>query len=466
MTHSLHHPFRGKVIIIGFGSIARATLPLLFKHLMIDVSQIIVITPERVSLPYGAGRIYPLALTPGNYRQILTRLVSPGDFILNLSVGVSSHDIIQFAQAHGALYLDTGIEPWGEACRDTGLSPAQRSNYALREQILPLKGAARPTAIVTHGANPGIASHFAKQALLDIAAGSPAAPLHPMRQTDWGELARALGVKTIHISEHDTQTAACTYRMNEFVNTWSVDGFLAEACQPAELGWGTHERCLPGDGESHTEGCQAAIFLNRPGASVLVRSWNPVCGPFHGLMITHGESISLADYFTLTDHSSIVYRPTVHYAYRPCSAALVSLFDTAGRNWETPEHKHILQEEIVSGVDALGVLIGGCAHQSYWYGSLLSITTARQLAPGNNASSLPVAAGIMSGMVWALQNPGRGVVEPEEMDHPRILELVSPYLGQQLGMYTGWNPLTARSGLFKESLDLNDPWQFHNVRVD
>jgi homospermidine synthase len=39
-----------------------------------------------------------------------------------------------------------------------------------------------PTAVITHGANPGLVSHFVKQALLDIASatghfGRPVVPL-------------------------------------------------------------------------------------------------------------------------------------------------------------------------------------------------------------------------------------------------------------------------------------------------
>ena len=51
------------------------------------------------------------------------------------------------------------------------LTPSQRSNYALRESALALARKLRggPTAVLTHGANPGLVSHFVKQALLDIA---------------------------------------------------------------------------------------------------------------------------------------------------------------------------------------------------------------------------------------------------------------------------------------------------------
>jgi homospermidine synthase len=52
----------------------------------------------------------------------------------------------------------------------------------------------------------------------------------------------------IHIAERDTQVSAIPKEPGEFVNTWSIDGFVGEGAQPAELGWGTHERHFPPDG--------------------------------------------------------------------------------------------------------------------------------------------------------------------------------------------------------------------------
>ena len=90
--------------------------------------------------------------------------------------------------------------------------------------------------------------------------------------------AEHLCVKAIHIAERDTQTAGFPKQRGECVNTWSIDGFVGEGCQPAELGWGTHETALPEDGRRHDFGCDAAIYLMRPGASTRVRSWTPLEG--------------------------------------------------------------------------------------------------------------------------------------------------------------------------------------------
>ena len=57
--------------------------------------------------------------------------------------------------------------------------------------------------------------------------------------------AQRLGVKGIHIAERDTQRARDPKPRGMFVNTWSVEGFVSEGLQPAELGWGTHEKALP-----------------------------------------------------------------------------------------------------------------------------------------------------------------------------------------------------------------------------
>ena len=253
--------------------------------------------------------------------------------------------------------------------------------------------------------------------------------------------------------------------MNEFVNTWSVDGFVSEGAQPAELGWGTHEAHFPADGGRHTRGSGCAIYLNRPGASTRVRTWTPEAGPFHGFLITHSEAISLADYYTVVEEGRVVYRPTSHYAYHPCDAAVLSVHELAGRNWHIQDRKRIMLDEIIEGVDELGVLLAGHAKNAYWYGSLLSIGEARRLAPHNSATGLQVTSAALAGMIWAMENPRRGIVEPDELDCARVLAVCKPYLGKIVGKYTDWTPLDQRGELFAEDLDTADPWQFKNVRV-
>lgn len=445
-------------------------LPLILRHIDLDPSRVNIITADERGQAEAQHFGIPfevLPLTRANYRDILVPRLSEGDFLLNLSVDVSSVALMELCAERGAMYLDTCIEPWAGGYTDTSISPSLRSNYAEREDALSLrrKYPAGPTIIPTHGANPGWVSSFVKQALLDIArdTGRSAAP--PKTKADWACLAMELGVKVIHIAERDTQVADPPKRVGEFVNTWSVDGFVGEGSQPAELGWGSHERHFPHDGRRHEFGSAAAIYLLRPGASVRVRSWTPLEGPYHGFLITHGESISIADYLTVKEGDRVIYRPTVHYAYHPCDATVLSVHELAGKNWHAPKAKRVLMQDIAGGTDELGVLLMGHKKGAYWLGSKVTLEQARRLAPYNNATTIQVSAGVMAAMIWAMENPWNHVTEPDDIPFERINELAKPYLGEIAGVYSDWTPLKDRGVLFPEDVDASDPWQFKNFRV-
>ena len=471
-SYPVHVVFPGRLIIVGFGSIGQGILPLILRHVGLQADQITIVTAEdagaQVAQEYGV-RFVKHALTRENHKNVLDPLVGRGDFLLNLSVDVSSIALIRLCWEKGALYLDTCIEPWPGGYTDPAVAPSRRTNYALREEALALRdNKHRPTAVLTHGANPGMVSHFVKQALLNIANDTGTPVEEPNTRGGWAALAHQLGVKVIHVAERDTQIAAGHPKeIGEFVNTWSVDGFVSEGCQPAELGWGSHEKNFPRDGRKHDKefGCGSAIYLMQPGAATRVRTWTPLAGHFHGFLITHSESISIADYLTVKKGEQLVYRPTVHYAYHPCDNAVMSIHELAGRNWRLQDRKRIMREEITSGVDELGVLLAGHKKNAYWYGSQLSIQEARQLAPHNSATSLQVTIAALAGLVWAIENPNSGIVEPDDMDFKRVLEICRPYLGLVVGEYGDWHPLVDRSRMFPEDLDETDPWQFKNVRV-
>lgn len=471
----LHARFDGPIVMIGFGSIGKGTLPLIERHIAFDRSKFVVIAPDdtdRRLLDERQIRFIHRALTRENYRDILTPLLTVGPgrgMIVNLSVDTSSVDLMEFCKDLDAFYIDTVVEPWPGLYTNRERSISERSNYALREGVLDLRRR-RPggiTAVSCCGANPGMVSWMVKQALIDIAGELKLDFVEPQTREDWGRLMQRVGVKGIHIAERDTQRARDPKPRGKFVNTWSVEGFLAEGLQPSELGWGTHEKTLPPGAFRHDFGCDAAIYLTRPGAGTRVRSWTPTAQAQHGFLITHNESISIADYFTLRDGDRVIYRPTCHYAYHPCDDAVLSLHELAGAQWKPQQTWHILSEDdIVDGIDELGVLLYGHAKNAYWYGSQLSIEETRRLAPYQNATGLQVTSAVLAGIVWMLENPERGIVEADEMDFSRCLDLQRPYLGPVIGCYTDWTPLVGRNELFPETLDTSDPWQFSNVLVN
>jgi homospermidine synthase len=461
--------FDGRLLMIGFGCIGQGVLPLLLWHVGIEPRQIRILSASSdgagIAADYGVG-FTQLEVTRRNYSEVLAGRLRPGDFLLNLAINVGSVDLVAWCQGQGVLYLDACIEPWVGGYYDTSISPGLRTNYALREAARSLRGRADVTAVLTHGVNPGLVSHFVKQALLNLAGDLLPDVPRPASRQDWAGLAQRLGVCTIHIAERDTQTSPRLKRRGEFVNTWSVEGFVGEGCQPSELGWGSHERHWPAGAHRHEFGCGSAIWLERPGAATRVRSWTPLEGPYHGFLVTHGESISIADYLTLRDGERVFYRPTVHYAYHPCDDAVLSLHELAGRAWQVqPVLRQLHAGDIDAGMDELGVLLMGHSRGAYWYGSRLTIAQAVALAPHNTATSLQTAAGVLGGVVWAMNHPNAGILDPDEMDFGEVMEVALPYLGDMVGVYSDWTPLQHRNTLFPEAVDAEDPWQFHNILV-
>ena len=473
-TWPVHATWTGPIVMIGFGSIGRGTLPLILRHIKCDKSQITVIDPDaswsHLAEKQGVAFVQQ-AITPENFNQVLKPLLMAGPtpaFVVNLSVDVGSVDIMRLARECGALYIDTVIEPWPGIYYNTKLDNGARTNYVLRERMLKLKAelGKGATAVSCCGANPGMVSWFVKQALLNIAADLNLKISVPQNREGWAKLMKRVGIKGVHIAERDTQRARNPKPLDTFINTWSVEGFISEGLQPAELGWGTHEKKMPRDGRKHKTGSGCAIYLERPGADTRVRTWVPSAGAQIGFLVTHNEAISIADYYTLRDGRKVVYRPTSHYAYHPSNDAVLSMHEMFGSGGNRPAKIHILDEnEIVDGMDELGVLLYGHKKNAYWFGSQLKIEDARRLAPYQNATGMQVTSAVLTGMIWAIENPEAGIVETDEIDFKRCLDIQSAYLGKLTGVYTDWTPLDSHVILFDTKIDKRDPWQFSNIIV-
>jgi homospermidine synthase len=452
-----------KILFVGFGSVGQAVAPLLVAHWNLTPDQVRAVAADNEGAAAAAAlgiKHTVESIVPENLSAVLDANLGAGDLLINVSVDVSSTALIEWCQAHGVLYLDTCIEPWaGGYVVDADRSQSDTTNYALRETALALRCKGRPSAVVAHGANPGIISHLAKAGLLEMAA------VRGLALEDgphaWGRLAQTLGVRVMHIAERDTQRADVV-PVDTFVNTWSVDGLLSEAWQSAECGWGSHEKTLPPGASKHAEGSCSGIFLAEHSASVRVQSWVPNVGAQKSYLITHHEALSLADLLTVpcadSDPNSPTYRPTVYYAYTPCEATQASLETWAANGYADPRHKRVLRDELVGGEDQLGVLFvfeGG----AFWYGSTVDLQEARAWTPFCNATSLQVVGGILGALDWMVANPLEGVVEAEDLPHQEVLDVAMPYLGRVQGHWTTWQPEN------REQSETSDPLQFSVFRV-
>jgi homospermidine synthase len=289
----------------------------------------------------------------------------------------------------------------------------------------------------------------------------------------YNRLAQALDVKVIHIAERDTQITSRPKEVDEFVNTWSVEGLYEEGIAPAELGWGTHERRLPAGAFVHQSGPANQIAIARMGIDTTVRSWTP-SGEIIGFVVRHGEAFTISDHLTVWDDDRAAYRPTVHYAYCPSDVAIASLHELRSRHLVMQSRQRILNDEIISGRDDMGVLLMGHPYKSWWTGSCLSIDDARALVPHQSATTVQVGASVLAAVQWMIRNPEQGVNVPDDLPWEEVLRDAKPYLGDYRNAEVDWTPLDDRAeanlfGRFNDpqisGQDSDEMWQFTTFQV-
>ena len=478
--------FKKRILFVGFGGVAECTLPILFKHIKVPAKNVTVMDfADRAAklkkwtargVRYVSDRV-----TQENMGALLGKYVGAGDLLIDLAWNIDALEILTWCRGHGVLYINTSTELWDPYASGPNTHPTAKTLYwrhmNLRRMMAKwdTKGA---TAVIEHGANPGLISHFTKQGLIDIGQSLIAdKKLKPraaenvaelIRTKQFNHLSRAIGVKVIHCSERDTQITNRPKQVDEFVNTWSIEGFREEGTTTAEMGWGTHEKTLPKNTYQHKDGPKNQICLAQMGINTWVRTWVPDYN-IHGMVVRHGEAFTISDKLTVWEGKKAVYRPTMHYAYCPCDEAIASLNEMRGYNYKLNENQRIMNDEITSGSDILGALIMGHGYNSWWVGSDLSIEESRKLVPHQNATTMQVSISVVGACMWMIENPTEGICVPDELPHDYILKIAKPYLGRWISKASDWTPLKNRDQTFqkhnKPDLDLRDPWQFKNFLV-
>src|SRR5688572_113674 len=170
--------FGKRVLMVGFGSVAQCTLPILLKHLKVKPANVTVMDFEDRSAqmkPWTEQgvRFVREKITPENLGDVLGKHLSDGDLLIDLAWNIDCCELLRWCRDKNVLYLNTSVEVWDPYDHKLYSHPTQRTLYHRHMNIRRMTadwGAKGASAVIEHGANPGLISHFTKQALLDIAA--------------------------------------------------------------------------------------------------------------------------------------------------------------------------------------------------------------------------------------------------------------------------------------------------------
>ncbi|MEX0940838.1 MAG: saccharopine dehydrogenase NADP-binding domain-containing protein [Candidatus Babeliales bacterium] len=424
--------FNRKIFIIGCGAVAQCSIPLILKYFNIAPKKISIIDPLDVRTAINdyikqGLQFEQTSIIKNNFSMILAHYLKPGDLCIDLANEVDTLDILNWCQNHNVFYLNTCLNSWP--------NNEQYSAYKLYQIILKLKKQHQKnttTAVLTHGANPGLISSFVKQGLIDAAhyfmqkTNKQREIERALENANFSNLAYLLAIKTIHITEIDSQTIS-TESINKFCNTWSINEFISECTADIEFAWGYHEK-------SHPPGAKidnGNIFLPNKGLHSRLQSWIPH-ETFSGMIIPHDETYTVADYLSIAH----TYRPTTLFVYKPCPAAQQLLKNFDSNKITYPEH--VITNEITDGGERMGSLLINSSF-SWWTGSLISIQESNKLLPGHNATVMQVAAGILTALDFIIENPQKGICFPEDLDHQKVLKIAKPYLGNVISKHVDWN---------------------------
>lgn len=461
-------------MFVGWGAIGRATLVPLAKLVKLDFSRIIIIDalPREHEYPRLAAlgvQFVHSNITEENYNAILSKYLAEGDIFVDVAININSCEMLEWCATRKVLFFNTAVYEWdhcGTKFDDfsayTPLFDETLEEMRKVREINERFDRSSATAVLSHGANPGLVNHLMKKGIEEIAKAvideKPNDPRVPalvdfLEKRNHAKLAQLLTIRVIQVSERDTQKVS-SYKPkdDEYISTWNIPSFCEELAAPAEFSWGTHEINAPEGSKYYGEKPGEKSFVSFPtrGHQTWARSWMPVENEFCGMVVRHEECFSMANYVSVRDEitGELKYRPSVYFVYdQNLSAESIRKF--VENDYELLPRNSVVEKEIDSGADKLGVLLLGHDFGAWWIGSHLDIHEARRLCSfmedcvgSVGATALQVGVTLAASIYWGMLNPFSGAHFPESLPTDFILNVAIPWLGTFVSQRHNWTPST------------------------
>lgn len=459
----------GILYILGLGGVGRTIIEFLPLSNLIPKKywqEIVIIEPNDIenipafiSLRDDGDKVshISITLTKNTMKKVLRDIIVEHSIILDCTVDVDAIKVMQVAKERECVYANSSMEDWdfpeSNHIQNTYKGLIGRSLYSRIQKARKLLSSDNNTSgtfLADMGMNPGLISLYAMRGLYDYAIHtSNAKALKYISKNKFAECARELGLRTIQITENDTQITRFTKsKSTTFYNTWSAKGLFAECIDPVQLGYGTHDRLtqphmIPRSGPKNIavlpiRGMDMKMFAYTPSRK------SGTLKKFVGYSIPHGESNTISEKLTVySTTGEAVYRPTVFFVYKPCPIAERSLEEFRKSEYTSiPERYEVLRgEQIKSGYDAIGVLMhfhssaSETEHpniQSWWSGSVLDISDMQRIGiKFAGPTTVQVAASMLSAVrCILLSKHPLGFITPEDLEFKDVISSARKFLGK------------------------------------
>ena len=419
-----------RCVILGFGGVAKpvsyifATRYSMREYILIDKRRI---TDEQIKI-FGDKPVSRLEfnIKPEDLFDTMNYILKDNDIVCDFFGCNETIDILR------ACHLKKGIVYINASVEENILKPYPTQN-ALYQAFFEFKKKFKPTftGCIDAGANPGMITHFAILGIFSMAKEAIKNKITNYKEIkfyldkkDLAKLAQIMQVDVIHISELEQIEPKDENKFKGFVtNTWCIDSFLDEWFDKAEVSIGTHDiKDLSQENyfkipmsEPPTVKCPYPLYMKTASPNKI----------FTGKVVMHPETEEISKIFSTEEHI-----PTVAFVYHPSRLPRQNL---ENKDWR--ELPQIIMDEStggpLSGSETMGATLISSRKDIMprWFGSVVTCEQEREIGSNSNPTTLQVAAGVISHLLLALEEPERGLCMPHEFDSEKILQLAKPFLG-------------------------------------
>lgn len=466
-----------RCVFFGFGTVAKSCVPLVIDMLSEEISSFLIVDqyePSEENLAVFKTRssipvnVHKHKFDPEFLVRDISSLIKDNDMVFDLTNMLDTVTVmLTVARKKNILYVNACIEEWDEGVDKDNIA---KTLYELYDKVYSKKDEINKnncTLVCDAGANPGASTHFAVMALYGMAKSAIERRVHDadlitslLAQNNIPELATALGVEVIHVSElEQISPSNPEYWKNKTISTWALDSFLEEWFFQGEAAVGSE------DDIGKEDECKRRCKEQKRGKYEFVEASHPpavqIPFPIHmnsvignktkyvGRVIRHPETMEISSLFwdKKTNHTV-----TCVFVYRP-SAITLGSFDNP--RWEHMP-REILSERTggpLKGQENMGITLISSREDipARWYGSSLTCEEARRVKCTTSPTILQVAAGVVGHMVMASRHAHRGLVMPHDFDSREMVGIMAPYLGSiidedvEVRLPTKWSELLADS---------------------
>lgn len=444
---------KGHIYLLGQGAIGPALLYMILKIFKIKQEQITIIDLKPIDelkaiVKYVVDAalheepkidIISVRIDVNNYKKIFTKdfKLTKDDIIIDCAIEICAIDMMKICQEYGCGYINSATEIWDYK---NVYDPLSYTLYPIIKDVrnfsdeLKKSGKINFNAVIDMGCNPGNVSLWAKVGLDMI-----------NKHYKTKKTAEELDIRTIHISEYDTQRSSIPKRINEYCNTWAstAEPLYEEGLAPVEMSFGNHEEIPDEKYIEELDDNNKYIVFNRLCTETSAHSYTPGYKNYIGILIRHGENITIGEtmstYKTENGKKIRTWSPSVYYVYHPTQDTMASLCELKEKNYKYQDNTRLFTKDIIDGRDELGLTFFLGNGDIFWIGSLLDIDEARDIYENKfddkiNATVVQVVGGYLSGIFHILdlnkKNEYRGVMVPEDLPYKPFYNKMKPFFGE------------------------------------